>query len=87
MKLMVCFVVGDDCTWSQEIMLPTERDSDVELLLEYEAKVKHAVANELNEVDFLGKWSTCHFYDFKSKKIIDIEILPLDDWFNQYKRV
>lgn len=86
MKLVVCFSVGDGCTYSCDETIPCEHESDVALLCEYEDAVKAAVADQKWEVHFLdNNWSLDIFYDRETKTITEIEIYELEVWFQKHK--
>lgn len=88
MRLILKYTDGDEYTYSCDILIPIEYDSEEALICDFEAALDESILNKIYYFNFLGEefW-TRNFYSAKSKEKFLPEIMNLDQWFELNKKL
>jgi len=92
LKLVVCYTISDECTYSCDYTQPIEYSSKDEFLSDFEEALNNAIANSKGDFEFANdKWQVYNFTYWSEKtktlKILHIpEVYELDEWWNTFNQ-
>lgn len=89
MKLVLCYTMGDGCSWHQDIVLPIEYDFEEDLICDFDLALTKAVSQgEQSFIFGTEEFEVKYFISFypfhaKNTKKILPDIYTLENWFSQ----
>jgi len=88
MKLVVKYVISDDCTYAFDVHQPIEYESEEAFICDFEDALQTAIQNRKPE--FKTGSTTFETWDFAKtyeKLIVTLpEVYTLENWFRRYKQ-